>query len=381
VARVLAQASRHGAIYLALRELLSFRGSEFYLEPVPKELVGQSFESAHSRVHGGVAVGVMHAKDGLSLVPRPDGPPLLATDRLVMLEEDAQQLRLGGSLPAAPGVQDLRIEDTHPPQTIAVLGFNRSLSCLITELDQTLPHGSSLRLRGPMLDSPEETVVHRAQGACGRVSIEREVRTLEELARLDDPAVLESDGVVILGCENEFDPDGDASALALLLQLRHKKRSQGLVIKRLITEVRDPHAAQQIAGTVEDFLVSTDVVAMLLAHSVFDPDLTAVYREILNPGGAELFLRPRRYYVPDGPITFGQLMAAVRRRGDVALGFYPHVHGDEPCPRIRIELGQIESDEVSHVWLNPPRETMIPSIDGTAIVVLSRDPIAGPRAH
>jgi hypothetical protein len=61
VARVLAQSIRQGGVYFALRELLSFRGSELYVEELPAALVGKTFDDAHALVEHGIAVGVLHA--------------------------------------------------------------------------------------------------------------------------------------------------------------------------------------------------------------------------------------------------------------------------------------------------------------------------------
>ena len=83
----------------------------------------------------------------------------------------------------------------------------------------------------------------------------------------DDPTIYEADAVVVLGCEDEEDTEADASAISLLLRLRHSQRTANRFLKRLITEVRDPILARQIANSASDFLVSTDVVAMLVAQA------------------------------------------------------------------------------------------------------------------
>jgi hypothetical protein len=347
VARILAQSVRHGAVYLAIRELLSFAGSELYLEPVPKELVGKSFEAAHAQVTDAVCAGIRTAEGGILFAPTgKDAERRIGErDRLIVLEENLGELTLGGTLPAPPPVGEIQIEAFEVPQNVAVLGANRSLSCLIFELDRIMPSGSTVRISAPELADE----VSAAAKACRRVAIDQRISTSRDVGKSSDPAMIEADGVVILGCEDELDPDGDASAVSLLLQLRHERRSGARPgIRRLITEVRDPAVAHQIASSLDDFLVSADVIAMMLAHAAFDPDLASVYGELLAPRGAEIFVRPRRYYLPDGPATFADLMSAARRRGDVALGFFPDAR------------------------LNPPRNAPIPSGDTIGVIALSR---------
>jgi hypothetical protein len=153
-------------------------------------------------------------------------------------------------------------------------------------------------------------------------------------------------------------------------------RARGHRVRRLVTEVRDPDVAQQIAGGPHDFLVSNDVVAMVLAQAALEPGLIAAYRELLDPTGVEVYLVPRSMYVPDGDMTFGQVTVEARRHGEVAIGFFPVERTwNAECPRVDIDLGHTEVDETNPVVLNPSRQTLIPSGPDAAIVVLA-DPTA-----
>ncbi|MFO0723954.1 MAG: hypothetical protein U1E65_09245 [Myxococcota bacterium] len=372
VARVLAQAIRHGAIYLALRELMSFAGSEFYLEAVPPELVGLRFDEAHARVREGILVGLVTAQGEQRLAPsNPRDPrPIEAGDKLIVLEEDRGTFRLGGALPPPPSVVGLQMEALNLPQTVAVLGANRTLPCLIRELDEVMAPSSVVRVSCPKLSEDEHHELDQATQKTRHVRVERTLRRTAEVGGEHDPALAEADGVVILGCEDEADPDGDASAIALLLGLRHARRSGARTqIRRLITEVRDPIVAHQIVATLDDLLVSTDVVALMLAQAALDPHVLPIYREILNAGGVELYVRPRAYVVPEGPATFGDVMSAARQRGDVAIGFYVDPGAMAGSAGAAVDPEQDEPAQ-SVVTLNPPRNARVPE-GRTSILVMS----------
>jgi hypothetical protein len=382
VARILAQSIRQNGIYFALRELLSFKGSELYLEPVPQALIGKTFDDAHESVMGAIAVGFLRDGERHRMSPPPDHPVRLeATDRLILLETDRGTFSTGGrfedgcSAPLVPR-QALVPAD---PQTIILVGANRTLPRLVTELDRILADGSRLQICCPDLSDADRTIVALAASDCNKVTVEYLDRDPRHLGLGEDERLYAADGVVILGCEDEEDPDGDASALSLLLQLRHTMRAKGTSIKRLVTEVRDPAAAQQIAALPHDFLVSNDVVAMVLAQATIEPKLANVYREMLDPTGVEVFLVPRAVYAPDTDVCFGDIMAAARRRGEVAIGFYPYVQDPlMECARAQIELGDREIDEVNPVFLNPPRTTLVPRGPEAAIVVLADPPDDAP---
>lgn len=372
VARILAQSVRHGAIHLALRELLSFSGSELYLEPTPRGLIGRSFAEAHAAIEGGILIGLHRSPGGTTLLPE-DQRLLTSDDRLVVLEAERGHFRLGGMLPPPPPIDRLDVFDHAVPQTVAVLGFNRTVGRLVEELERVLPPGSTIKLGSPTLPAAEEQWITAASTRCHKVRVERHVEAPDQLGRPDDPALVDADGAILLGCEDERDPDGDASAIGLLLRLRDRRRGgASTTLKRLVTEVRDPVLGAQVASTLDDFLVSTDVVAMVLAQAAFDPEILGAYRELLDMEGCGLFVRSRRYYVPDGEATFAQVASAARRRGDLAIGYCP-ARLEEPTrpPRETWELGSVGPRE-PWVVLDPPRQVRLPDGDGVQLIVLSR---------
>lgn len=377
VARVIAQSIRQSGVYFALRELLSFRGSELYVEPIPPSLVGKTFEHAHDLVVHGIATGVYRANGSYELAPRHSDHRLLkADDRLIILEEDRRTFTLGQSLPHAKIPAPPQPLSMLEPQHILVIGNNRTLPRLVTEMNNILPSGSRVGVSCPALKAAEDAALANAGKSAPNLSVERE--TLDPAGDLlDEEKMLTGvDGVVILGCEDEDDPDGDASALSILLRFRYARREHGPRIKKLITEVRDPAAANQVAGSLDDFLVSTDVVAMVLTHAALEPRLIAAHRELLDPSGVEVFLVPRSVYAPEGQrATFGEIMAAARLRDEIAIGFLPHRRESSALSAgARIEAGRVEVDEASPVYLNPPRGEHLPEGPGVMIVVLADPP-------
>ena len=84
------------------------------------------------------------------------------------------------------------------------------------------------------------------------------------------------------------------------------------------------------------------------------PQLKAVYNQLLQPDGPEFFLSPAEAYadlsVDGGKTTFEALAAAARSRGEVAIGIY-QASGDKPM-------------------LNPPRSLRLQLKPGDRLVVL-----------
>lgn len=375
VAQILAQSTRQDGIYFVLRHLLAFDGCEVYVEPVPAELVGASFDRAHARVNGAILVGTLRGGEVL-LAPADGTARLEATDRLVVVSDGHGRHRLDGALPAPRGT----VSETPSagPESVVVLGHNATLPHLLVELGGLLPDASSVAVLSRAASDDVDLAVERAALAFPRLSFTHEVRSAIAMAREGSEELCGADAIVVLGEEGADDVNGDASALAMLLRLRKALRTWsaratavgGERSARLVTEVRDPRSAVHVEPRPGDAVVSSDVVAMLLAQGVLDPLAFPVYDELLGPEGARIVLRPRRAYV-EGPATFADVMATARASGEIALGLYPD---PRPHPtRDRLDRRRLEEGDTGlgeEAWLNPPRETPVPESASSQIVAL-----------
>ena len=374
VAQILAQSTRQDGVYFVLRHLLAFDGCEIYLEATPDALVGKSFDAAHAQVEGAILIGLLRGGDVL-LCPRDGALAVQRTDRLVLVEDGLGRHRLTGSLPAARVPSRARIAVTR--ERIVVLGHGPTLPPLLAEFARLLPKTSIVKVLTDKLEESASRAVTRAALSHTDISFEYEVYSAASLAREGSPDLCAADAIVILGEEDEDDENGDASALAMLLRMRKALKTWALMAPeegtaRLVTEVRDPRSAVHVEPRPGDTVVSSDVVAMLLAQGVLDPAAFPVYDELLTPEGAIVVLQPRATYL-EGRGTFAEVLAAARARGEVALGIYPDPRPHptrERLDRKRLEEGDTDLGE--EAWLNPPRTTEIPEGADVHIAVLAR---------
>ncbi len=370
VARVLAQSARQEGVYFALRQLLAFNRCEIYVDPMPPALRGLRFDEAHARIADAVLLGIQRPGTDATLAPARDAALVLRDgDRLVVLAAESRMYRIDGALPAAPEGSSTPTAPT-PPENIVILGFNRTLPLLVRELEELLPAGSTVRMAHGATPASRAAVIEG-----NTLSLVRDPRSPCDLMRDGGDEVYDADAVIILGSEHGESANGDADALANLLWLRHGMRRTGRSIRRTVTEVRDPRSALHVPEMAHDFLVSSSVVAMLLAQAAIDPDIARIYREILSPEGAEIFLRPRRAYAGQGPRTFADVMAAARAHGEIALGFLPpgrEAPEASVVRRERLGRGEPADDRGASLRLNPTRDTPVPDEEGVSIVVLAR---------
>jgi len=372
VASILAASTRQDGTYFVLRHLLAFDGCEFYVEPAPEALVGRSFDELHAQVHDAILVGVRAGAGEVLLCPAPSSPRRLERgDRLILLASGRDKWRTGGELPAALLPEHSAMPDP-TPQHVSVVGFNSTLPHLLRELGAILPEGSRVQVVAGENSPRALLVVEDLSHETGAIQLSCDTRPAAPLMHRGQHEMCRADAVVILGNEDPHDENGDASALAMLLRLRHGQKVSGFRARRVVTEVRDPRSAVHVAPRRGDCVVSSDVVAMLLAQVVLDPDVGPVYRELLSPRGVAVRLRPRQAYASGSSATFAQVLANARARGEIALGFYPdpRTHGRAQA-RQRLEEGDVELGE--DAWLNPPRDTPVPDAEDTQVVVLAHE--------
>ena len=121
-----------------------------------------------------------------------------------------------------------------------------------------------------------------------------------------------------------------------------------------------------------DCVVSSDLIAMLLAQEALDPRSAAIYRELLHPGGTSVLVRPAALYGGAGT-SFAQVMANARARGEIAIGIFPDPRSrerDEPMASEQLDEGRLLGEV--DAWLSPPRDVILDARAVTRVVVLAR---------
>ncbi len=355
LSRVLAQSTRHTGIYHALRELVSFEGNEIRSTPVAADLAGLTLDEAHRRVEGAIVIGAVETGRATHLVPESPSYVLAASDRLLVVSERRARPSTRGRLPSRPLRPGAPLGARRGPERVLVIGQNRSLPLVLRELDLTLPRGSQVVVMGAADEGRLAALFDELRPSLDRVRLSHDPREPLEMIEARDESLARMDAILVLGCEDDRDDGGDARSLATLLLLRHTLAPHAP--RRIVTEVRDAHSARTIAARACDVLVSTDVIAMLLARAVMHPETRGAYRELLNAKGFELCLRACADLAGDSTATFGEIMAAARARDELAIGLF--YAGPTPTsPGV--------------VRLNPRRDAEVPSDAGTMVIVLAK---------
>ena len=153
----------------------------------------------------------------------------------------------------------------------------------------------------------------------------------------------------------------DAKTLVTLLHLREIASHTGGQFT-IVSEMLDEKDRQLAEVTqVDDVIVSDKVISLLLTQISENRHLAAVFEDLFDADGSELYMRPAEHYLKlDTPTTFRTLVESARRRGEVAIGF-------RECQY------STDSSRAYGMHVNPSKSLAITPVAGDRVVVLAED--------
>jgi voltage-gated potassium channel Kch len=359
ISRIIAQTSRQAGLSVVYSELLDFGGDEMYFYR-EAELVGKTFGEAVLAAEHDVVIGLYKPGSGAQLNPSMD-TVIETDDKLIVVSKDNQEIsfQLGEPVSIDEALIVPARSETPQPEHTLVLGWNWRGPKIIRELDKYVAPGSGL-------------VVAANQQLLGR-SIEKDCEDLEnqqvcykavdttERTVLDGLGLENFSHVILLAYSDRLNiQQADALSLITLLHLRDIGDSQGLDFS-IVTEMLDVRNRDlALSKRADDFIVSDRLISLLLAQVGESPELNEVFEDLLNPDGAELYLKPACLYVQSGAeVDFYTISEAARRRGEVAVGYR------------RLDWAH-EASKRFGVVLNPHKARRFTLQEKDRVIVLSR---------
>jgi voltage-gated potassium channel Kch len=368
ISRIIVQTSRQSGLSVVYTELLDFGGDEIYFTEEPK-LVGRPFGDALMAYEDSCIMG-LRKRDGKILVNPPMDMPIETGDQVIAISEDDDTVKvLDGvepweTLEARMGVDNAAIREATPraprPERTLILGWNTGGVAIAQELDRYVAPGSVL------------TVVADSEGA--RETVERECAELTNQkvsfveADTTDRRALNSLGVpeydqIILLCYSDTleEQEADARTLITLLHLRDMAEKGGHDF-RIVSEMLDVRNRELAEVTqADDFIVSNKLTSLMLSQVSENKDLNAVFADLFDPEGSEIYLKAASDYVEPGhEVNFYTIAAAARRRGQVAIGY-------------RIEADLKNAEKAYGVVVNPKKSKKLMLGKKDWVIVLAED--------
>ncbi len=322
IARVVAQTSRQSGLSAVYTELMNFEGDEIYFTDLPASLAGKTYADSLFAYEDSSVMGLQRADGTIVLNPTMD-TGLRAGDRLFALSADDDTIRLSGL--DAIRVEEAAIctaEAPRPPvpERCLILGWNRSGTTIICELDNYVAKGSQVTVCCDVFN-----VEKQIRQDCGKL-VNQRISIVEgdssDRALLEKIGVTDFDHVIVLANSMFETQEADAKTLVTLLHLRHmaeRDKTPFSIVSEMV-DLRNRQLAE-VAG-VDDFIVSEHLISLMMSQLSETADLFPIFADIFDPAGSELYLKPITEYVEAGrPVNFYTVLEAARRRNETAIGY------------------------------------------------------------
>ncbi len=346
IARVTAQTCRQSGLSVVYTELLDFGGDEIYFKAEPS-LVGKTFGEALFAYEDSTVIGLHPANGTPQLKPALD-TRLQAGDRLVVIAEDDDTIKLSGLSDFKinrAAIQSKPIVPAAPEQTL-ILGWNWRAPAIIRELDNYVAPGSSLMVVADGAVEAEE--IDRLQADLKNETLTYRSGRTTDRRLLDSLNIAAYDHVILL-CYNGIDPqEADARTLITLLHLREigERAGDAFSIVSEMLDIRNRNLAE--VTRADDFIVSDKLVSLMLAQISENKALGAVFADIFDPEGSEIYVKPAANYVKLGePVNFYTVLEAARQRGEVAIGYRRAAQANEAAQSYGIVVNPDKSQLVT----------------------------------
>jgi voltage-gated potassium channel Kch len=347
IARIIAQTCRQSGLSVVYTELLDFGGDEIYFKEEPT-LVGKAFGESLAAYEDSAVIG-LYPKGGQPCLKPPLDTPLQPGDQLIVISEDDDTIRLSGSTGVKINEEALVAKPVNEPapERTLILGWNWRAPTIINELDNYVAPGSEVTV---VADVPEaEAEIARRCDQLKNQTVRSQQSDITDRRTLDALGIASFKHVIILCYSDTLAPQAaDARTLITLLHLRdiQQKGSGRFSIVSEMLDVRNRALAE--VTHADDFIVSDKLISLMLAQVSENKQLNAVFADIFDPEGSEIYLKLASDYVRLGePVNFYTVLEAARRRNEIAIGYRIKAQAADAAQAYGVVVNPDKSQEVT----------------------------------
>jgi voltage-gated potassium channel Kch len=359
IARIMVQSTRQPGLSSVYSELLDFEGCEIYAVRQP-ELVGSSFAEALLSYEKSALIGIT-GPDGKATLNPPMDMIVERDSRLILIAEDDDSTgRCAQPETLAPTRSAERAPQEHRPERTLLFGWNRLAPTIVLELSRCMAEGSLLTIAALDTSAIAQAIAD-LNLTDGKLNIELKRVDSARRSQVEGLDPLSYDHVLVLGHRDDMDVQAaDTRTLVTLLHLR-AIRDAAQKRMNIVSEVIDVrNIALAMRARVDDFIVSSRLISLILAQASENELFEAIFAELLDQDGSEIYLRPASDYVPLGEqSSFYDVVRAAAARGEVAIGHHLAAKDD--------------SGGTADIVVNPAKSERLAYTSGDRIFVLARE--------
>jgi hypothetical protein len=288
--------------------------------------------------------------------------PIESGEQVFALSADDDTIRLASR--DLPPIDETLIRSSSKPlqpkpEKCLILGWNRSGTTIVHELDNYVPKGSQVTVVADVYNIEKQIRAHGGKLQNQKLVVMEGETTDRDL--LDTLDVHDYDHVIVLAYSTLEPQEADAKTLVTLLHLRdmaQRDETPFSIVSEML-DLRNRELAE--AAQVDDFIVSEHLVSLMMSQLSENAELFDVFTDIFDPQGAEIYLKSIGDYVSTGqPVNFYTVVEAARRRGETPLGY-------------RITSEANNSGKSYGVHTNPKKSEYVTFTDRDKIIIVAEN--------
>ncbi len=360
ISRIIAQTCRQSGLSVVYTELLDFGGDEIYFKEEPA-LVGKTFHDALFAYRTSAVIGLDQKGAGVRINP-PMDTRIQPGDRMIAISTDDDTIILdqANNSPALSGGIANRQPETQAPERTLILGWNWRAPTIIRELDHYVAPGSEITVIADE-SSGKEALDQLRPDLTNQTIIYRQADTTDRRV-LEAVCPEDFDHVIVLAYADTKDVEhADACTLMTLLHMRDMAERDQKDISIVSEMLNVQNRALAEVTRADDFIVSEKLISLIMTQVSENKALNAVFTDIFDPDGSEIYLKPAGQYVQiDHPVNFYTILESAARRNEVAIGY-------------RIESLSGNAEKSYGVTLNPEKTQAVRFTSEDRIIVLAEN--------
>lgn len=319
IARLLAQSCNQPGLSVVYTELLDFTGDEIYFIEDSK-LIGRTYRESLSCFQKGVVIGLQKAEKvtlnpGMETILRPG-------DQLVVIASDEQGLIRGERAPVREEWIALNHAISKANESVIILGWSKRGNELLVELNNYFPPKSKVCIVTDKFELRKE--LEEISSDLKNLKISFEKMSILDRNKLELLKLQKYNHVILLSNDDTTlsIQQIDSNTLFTLLHVRNIVE-QGNIKISITTEILDGRNSRLAeVAKADDFIVSDRLISLMMAQIVSDRRRNAVYEDLFNPQGSEIYLKPACEYIKTGvAVNFYTILEAAARNKETAIGY------------------------------------------------------------
>ncbi len=357
ISQIITQTCRQPGLSVVYSELLDFDGDELYIVR-ESSVVGRTFAEAIQCYETSSVVGIKYASGETKLNP-PMQTVISEGDALIVMSEDDDTtiVRDERTTPPPTIQREKIVHRTHrvpSPESILMLGWGDRARYILRELDAYVQQGTNIVVVDERDVSDQ---VFAVQAKVSNITVQFHRGSPVARETLEALNVRTYNSVMVLADTTRDVQEADARTLMTLIHLRDivSVGTDHEAPVNIVTEMLDErNRALAATDGINDFIISNTIVSLLLTQIAENRDLYAVFRDLFDAAGSELYLKPIEDYVQiNTELTFATVVQAAIQHGEIALGTKSMVGGEWS------------------VQLNIPKSTTVRFSAGDMVVVVA----------